>query len=76
MKKGGGEFLQDLTDDFPIGGTEISAEGLTTRKKSWSAIMYEKAPMISGCSFIWRKADLTSLAWDTMSTVGLSARRE
>ena len=31
-----------------------------------SVMMYENAPMMSGCSLIWRKANLTSLAWITI----------
>jgi hypothetical protein len=33
VKKGGGEFLQDLADNLPISRTEVSAEGLTTREE-------------------------------------------
>jgi hypothetical protein len=33
MEQRGGEFLQDLSDNFPIGGTEIGAKGLTTGKE-------------------------------------------
>ncbi len=33
VKEGDGEFLQDLADNFPIGRTEVSAKGLTTREE-------------------------------------------
>jgi hypothetical protein len=55
------KFLQDLSNDFPVGWAEVSAKWLTAREEQL-VMIYENAHVISGCNFIFRKADLTLLA--------------
>ncbi len=56
------KVFQDLSNNTPVCGTEVCTKGYSHERKSLSAMMYNKVPMMLVCNLIWQKADLTLFA--------------